>query len=33
MVLGAVAFALLLLILLPVPHSLYEAFGIHSPYL
>ena len=33
MALGAVAFALLLLILLPVPHALYEAFGIHSPYL
>lgn len=31
--LGAAAFALLLLILLPVPHALYEAFGIHSPYL
>ncbi len=31
--LGAVAFALLLLILLPVPQALYEAFGIHSPYL
>lgn len=33
MALGAAAFALLLLILLPVPHALYEAFGIHSPYL
>ena len=31
--LGAATFALLLLILLPVPHALYEAFGIHSPYL
>lgn len=31
--LGAVAFAVLLLILLPVPHALYDAFGIHSPYL
>jgi membrane-associated protease RseP (regulator of RpoE activity) len=33
MALGAVALALLLLILLPVPRALYEAFGIHSPYL
>jgi Zn-dependent protease len=33
MALGAATFALLLLILLPVPHALYEAFGIHSPYL
>jgi membrane-associated protease RseP (regulator of RpoE activity) len=32
-VLGALAFALLLAILLPVPPSLYAPFGIHSPYL
>lgn len=32
MVLGAAAFVLLLLILIPVPHALYAAFGIHCPY-
>ena len=32
-VLGIVAFALLLAIQLPVPPSLYGSFGIHSPYL
>jgi membrane-associated protease RseP (regulator of RpoE activity) len=32
-VLGALAFALLLLILLSVPPGLYASFGIHSPYL
>lgn len=31
--LGYFAFLLLLLIIAPVPHSLYEAIGIHSPYL
>jgi hypothetical protein len=31
--LGAAALTLLLLILLPVPGALYEALGIHSPYL
>jgi hypothetical protein len=31
--LGCFAFLLLLLIIVPVPHSLYEVFGIHSPYL
>lgn len=30
--LGYFAFALLALILIPVPHSLYETFGIHCPY-
>ncbi|QXD14313.1 site-2 protease family protein [Rhodocaloribacter litoris] len=32
MVLGAAAFVLLLLILLPVPHALYASLGIHCPY-
>ena len=32
-VLGCFAFALLALILMPVPHSLYGTFGIHCPYL
>jgi len=32
-VLGYLAFLVLLLIIVPVPHSLYEAMGIHSPYL
>ena len=32
-VLGAAAFVLLLLILIPVPHALYATFGIHCPYL
>jgi membrane-associated protease RseP (regulator of RpoE activity) len=32
-VLGALAFALLLAILLPVPPGLYASFGIHSPYM
>lgn len=32
MVLGAAAFVLLLLILVPVPHVLYTSFGIHCPY-
>ncbi len=32
LVLGAAAFALLLLILVPVPHTLYASFGIHCPY-
>jgi hypothetical protein len=31
--LGYFAFLLLLLIIVPVPHSLYEAIGTHSPYL
>ena len=31
--LGYFAFLLLLLIIVPVPHALYEAIGIHSPYL
>jgi len=31
-VLGYFAFALLALILVPVPHSLYGTFGIHCPY-
>ena len=31
--LGYFAFLLLLLIIVPVPHSLYEAIGVHSPYL
>jgi membrane-associated protease RseP (regulator of RpoE activity) len=30
--LGYFAFLLLLLIIVPVPHALYEAIGIHSPY-
>jgi membrane-associated protease RseP (regulator of RpoE activity) len=30
--LGYLAFALLALILVPVPHSLYSTFGIHCPY-
>ena len=30
--LGYLAFALLALILVPVPHSLYSPFGIHCPY-
>jgi hypothetical protein len=30
---GYLAFLLLLLIIVPVPHSLYEAIGLHSPYL
>ncbi|HEY1763613.1 MAG TPA: site-2 protease family protein, partial [Opitutaceae bacterium] len=33
MALGYFAFLLLLLIVVPVPHSLVEAFGVHSPYL
>lgn len=32
LVLGAATFALLLLIVVPVPHALYETFGIHCPY-
>jgi len=31
--LGYFAFLLLLLIIVPVPHALYETIGIHSPYL
>ncbi len=31
--LGYFAFLLLLLIIVPVPHSLYEAIGVHCPYL
>ena len=31
--LGYFTFLLLLLIIVPVPHSLYEAIGVHSPYL
>ena len=31
--LGVVTFALLIAILLPVPHALYSALGIHCPYL
>lgn len=30
---GAIAFVLLFLILTPVPHRLYDALGIHGPYL
>jgi membrane-associated protease RseP (regulator of RpoE activity) len=30
---GAIAFVLLFLILAPVPHRLYDALGIHCPYL
>jgi hypothetical protein len=30
---GAFAFVLLFLILAPVPHALYDALGIHCPYL
>lgn len=30
--LGAVAFVLLILILIPVPHALYQTMGIHCPY-
>jgi hypothetical protein len=33
MALGCFAFLLLLLIIVPVPHSLYEAIGVHSGYL
>ena len=29
---GYLAFAILALILVPVPHSLYGTFGIHCPY-
>jgi membrane-associated protease RseP (regulator of RpoE activity) len=32
-VIGAFAFLLLVLILMPVPHHLYDALGIHCPYL
>lgn len=32
-VLGYFTFALLLAILLPVPHELYQTFGLHCPYL
>jgi hypothetical protein len=31
--LGYFTFLLLLLIIVPVPHALHEAMGIHSPYL
>jgi hypothetical protein len=31
--LGYFAFLLLLLVIVPVPHSLYEAIGVHCPYL
>jgi membrane-associated protease RseP (regulator of RpoE activity) len=31
--LGYLTFLLLLLIIVPVPHSLYEAIGLHGPYL
>jgi hypothetical protein len=31
--LGYLTFAVLLLIIVPAPHSLYEAIGLHSPYL
>jgi hypothetical protein len=30
---GIFSFALLVAILLPVPHGLYQTIGIHSPYL
>ena len=30
--LGWFALALLVAILLPVPHALYDSFGIHCPY-
>jgi len=33
MAIGVFAFVLLLLILSPVPHSLYRALGIYCPYL
>ena len=32
-VLGYFTFLLLLLIIVPVPHSLYETIGLHCPYL
>jgi len=32
-VVGYLSFLLLLLIILPVPHSLIEVIGLHSPYL
>jgi len=32
-VLGYLTFTLLLVILVPAPHTLYRAFGIHCPYL
>jgi len=32
-VLGAVAFILLFLILIPVPHAFYQSMGIHCPYI
>jgi len=32
-ILGYLTFLILLLIIVPVPHALYEAIGIHSPYL
>jgi hypothetical protein len=33
MAVGAFAFALLALILMPVPHRFYDSLGIHCPYL
>jgi hypothetical protein len=30
---GYFAFLLLLLIIVPVPHALYESIGVHGPYL
>jgi hypothetical protein len=33
MAVGAFVFVLLFLILVPVPHRLYDALGIHCPYL
>lgn len=31
-ILGCLAFLLLLLIVIPLPHGLYESFGLHCPY-
>jgi len=31
--LGYFAFLLLLLIIVPVPHALYQVIGLHSPYM
>ena len=31
--LGYLTFALLLLIIVPIPHALFEAIGLHCPYL
>ena len=31
--LAYLTFEILLLIIMPMPHALFEAFGLHSPYL